>query len=129
MAGAKSGYLVVYGRKGMKGNYGSSAKGNFKVIDTIGVPHPYCITPRHVAVASDHHMGRLGKAAIFDAEIKGAKCGVKNCDLPFEFHEEALLVACYENIKGNKELENYLLKIKAEAEKNNYAGFAFLDKR
>lgn len=27
-------------------------------------PHPYCITPKHVGYASDHHSGMLGDTAI-----------------------------------------------------------------
>lgn len=53
--------------------YGESECGNFKVIDTIGVPHPYCIGPKHVGWASDHWNGMLGKDAILDAEEHGAK--------------------------------------------------------
>ena len=102
----------------------------FEVIDTIGVPHPYCITSKHVAYAADHCHGMLNEEAIRKAEkVKGAHCDVKNCNLSYNEHEQALLVACYKDIQKNEELHRYLLKIKDEAEKNGYAGFAFLDKR
>ena len=107
-----------------KGNYGKSENGNFEVIDTIGVPHPFCITPRHVAYAADHCGGRLNEKA-----ASKHPCGMKGCNLTYEMHETALLIACHKDIKNNEELKSYLLKIVAEAESNNYAGFAFLDKR
>src|SRR5512146_2415582 len=44
-------------------------------VEDLTHPHPYCVTPKHVAVASDHHGGMLDKAAIEDAERRGAKCG------------------------------------------------------
>jgi len=118
----------------IKGEYGESEQGNFKVVDTIGVPHPYCITNRHVAHASDNFMGRLGNEAIESAERSGAKCGVKGCNLSFSEHEQALLVSCEKDMQGedgkaDPELHKYLLKIKDEATANGYAGFAFKDDR
>lgn len=105
-----------------KGNYGKSENENFEVIDTIGVPHPFCITPRHVAYASDHYGGILDKKT-----LSKHPCGMKGCSLTYEMHETALVIACYKEF--NDELKSYLLKIKDEAVANNYAGFAFLDKR
>ena len=114
----------------MKGQYGQSEHGNFKVIDTIGVPHPYCIMPKHVSVAADHHSGILDEAAIIDAESRGAKCGTCKGKLSYKEHEQALLVGCKLEIKDAAgmvcpELHQYLLTIKDEATKNGYAGFAF----
>ena len=118
----------------MKGEYGQSEHGNFKVVDTIGVPHPYCITPRHVAVASDHFGGMLGKEAVAYAEEHGVHCGVRGCQLTYEEHKQALLVGCWDNLKTQTgqavpELHDYLMSIKDECEKNGYAGFSFVDKR
>ena len=59
---------------------------HFSVTDSIGIPHPYCLTPRHVAVASDHFCGRLGKDAIIDAEKRGVKCGMRGCTLAYGVH-------------------------------------------
>jgi hypothetical protein len=105
--------------------YGKSKKGNFTVVDTIPVPHPYCITPKHVAVASDKHCGILDENAIEDAEREGAKCGICKGELAFGEHKKALLVDCKEDIQKNKELHEYLLKIKKKAEREGYVGFAF----
>jgi hypothetical protein len=118
-------------------SYPKSEQGNFEVIDTIGVPHPYCITPKHVAVASDDFCGMLGKETIIEAEKRGATCGIcrKNAKhggkiLSFEEHEQALLVSCKAELKNDKgetnpELHKYLLSIKERATKDGFAGFAF----
>lgn len=102
----------------------------FKVIDTIGVPHPYCITPKHVTYAADHFCGMLGKEAIISAErTEKAKCGICRGELSYEQHETALLVEVDEGKEGfKKRLNKYLLKIKAMAEADKYAGFAFIKK-
>ena len=51
-------------------------------------PHPYCITPKHVGVAADHHGGMLNEAAIEDAESRGAKCGIHGCQKKLREHEK-----------------------------------------
>lgn len=43
----------------------------FSVVDIIGVPHPYCITPRHIHYASEHCGGMLNNNAIEMAEKDG----------------------------------------------------------
>jgi len=105
--------------------YGKSKDGNFYVIDTIGVPHPYCITTGHVAEASDHFCGRLGTEAIEAAEEKGATCGICKGKLTYKEHQQALLVSCKCEANGNKELHEFLLSVKDMAVKDGYAGFAF----
>lgn len=106
-----------------------SEHGNFTVIDTIGVPHPYCITPRHVVYASDHHCGMLTADSIREAEENGAQCGICKGKLLYDEHETALLVSCKKDIEADEEAKNelhkYLLKLKDQAEKDNYVGFAF----
>ena len=100
----------------------------FEVVDTIGVPHPFCITHHHVGWAADRFSGRLGKEAIQALEAsKGGRpsCGVPGCNLTFDQHEQALLVRC--GVKDDELLRAYLLGIKDQCEKDGYAGFAFLD--
>jgi hypothetical protein len=110
----------------IKGTY--PAHEFFYVKDTIGVPHPYCITPKHVEIAADQFCGMLGKTAMEAAEKQGARCGVRGCNLSWDKHEQALLIGCKKDIKENEEtLRTWLLSIKDETEKNGYAGFAFLD--
>lgn len=107
----------------------------FRIIDTIGVPHPYCITPKHVAIASDEFMGMLGEPAINRAEEKGIHCDIckkverktgKPC-LSYEEHKQALLVEVNDKreLKDIPELQPYLLSIKNLAEKDGFVGFAF----
>ena len=76
----------------------------FRVVDTLGVPHPYMITPKHVAVASDDFSGMLGEPAIRKAEEKGIHCEICRKSgniLPYHEHKQALLV----EVKDDKELK------------------------
>jgi hypothetical protein len=114
----------------------ASEHGNFKLAaDSIAVPHPYCITPRHVAWASDHHSGILSEEAIRSAEkAKKACCGICKGELSYSEHGSALVVECYAAMKDAEgkavpELHAYLLAMKDEATRNKYAGFAFVDRR
>jgi hypothetical protein len=114
--------------------YGVSRNGNFRIIDAIGVPHPYCIGARHVAYASDHFGGVLSAAAIEEAERRGITCCICKGKLSFKEHERALLVECKTEIKGedgkaNSELHEFLLSVKEQVEKDGYAGFAFVRKK
>ena len=106
----------------------------FRVKDTIGVPHPFCITAPLIAFVADNFMGRLDKIAIEAFEKKKGKpvCGVKNCNLLYHEHETGLLVA----VKSDKtlkelepELRKYLLSIKDIAEADKIAGFAFIQEK
>lgn len=113
----------------LKARYGESEHGNFAVIDTIGVPHPYCIGPRHVVHASDKFGGMLGKEAIRDAEKHGIRCMTCKGKLSYEQHEVALLVDCKLPIEDQSgpgsELHAYLMKSKPLCEEDKYVGFAF----
>ena len=111
--------------------YGESEHGNFAVIDTIGVPHPYCIGARHVTHASDRYAGILGGAAIESAEKKGIYCEVCEGRLSYKEHKIALLVECRAPTTDSSgsavpELHDYLLKVKEQCERDGYAGFAFV---
>jgi hypothetical protein len=94
----------------------------FSVRDTMGVPHPFCIGARHVAYASDNCGGMLGDSAI---KASGVPCQMKGCQLSYKEHETALAVNC--KSKDNELLKNYLLSIKEQCEKDNYAGFVLVD--
>lgn len=114
----------------VKGNYGKSKNGNFYIKDTIGVPHPYMIGPRHVVHAADHYGGILNNAAIESGEARGIMCAMEGCNLTYAQHETALLVACKRDFKideaAKKELGAYLRNNVNKCEKNGYAGFAFM---
>ena len=109
--------------------YGKSRRGNFRVIDTIGVPHPYCVGARHVEIAADRFCGILGPDAIEEAERCGVTCRTCKGDLSYKEHETGLLVSFKKDLKGNKELHAYLLDIRDKAVEDKYAGFAFIDER
>lgn len=109
--------------------YGASEHGNYYVADIIGVPHPYCITRKHIEHCDSVV---LDAYAIREAEKHGAKCGIPRCNLSFDQHEQALLVKCKAEIKGEDgqampELRDYLLKCKPLCEADKYAGFAFME--
>jgi hypothetical protein len=111
--------------------YPSSKCNTFRIKDTIGVPHPYCIGPQHVGWAADHFSGILSKAAIEDAEKKGvARCEICKGKLSFAEHEQALLVECFKEPKKGTpegdELNEYLKSIVDQATKDGFAGFVFL---
>jgi len=100
---------------------------NFHVIGTIGVPHPFCITEKHVVHAADNYSSLLGKDAIENLEkIKQqSTCGVKGCALMYDEHEQALAVHC--KVKDNGLLEEYLKSIVDLCEADGYAGFVLID--
>jgi hypothetical protein len=116
----------------IKGSYPNSEQGNFQVVDTIAVPHPYCITPKHLKHCDSMY---LNAETIERAESKGAVCdicrklvksGRQDYVLSYAEHEQALLVECKMDIKPTPpELHQWLLSIKEEATANGYAGFAF----
>lgn len=120
--------------------YGISRNKNFEVIDTIGFPHPYCLTPKHVEYASKKFNGMLGNEALASAEKEGIYCfscreinrRLGDPILKYNEHKHNLLVACYKDMNKTKKLKNemkvYLLSIKDMCEKDGYAGFTFLKK-
>ena len=119
--------------------YGESKKGNFVAWDTIGVPHPYCITPKHL---TGEHM-YLGEAEIKEAEEKhGAKCDIcaravrerkQDKILSFKEHEQALLIKCMvdvskkEHKEEQEELNQFAKGLISELEKDKIAGICLLE--
>ena len=108
----------------VKGVYPESACKRFRVKDSIGVPHPYCLTPKHVAWASDHCCGMLDESAIKEAEEHGARCDICKGELSYEQHEIALAVEC--DAEDKPALGAYLKSIVDEATANKYAGFVLV---
>jgi hypothetical protein len=114
--------------------YGKSEAGNFFVMDTIGVPHPFTVGPAHITHAQKFG-GVLSKECIEDLErtTKQSSCLHRGCRLKLEEHNQALLIECRADMKSdgkiNPELHAYLLAAKPLAEEDKYAGFAFVDRR
>ena len=108
-------------------------------VTQIALPHPYCITPKHVAVAADHHCGILDSAAIEDAEQRGASCDTckelvrkRRQDHILKHYEHENQVTLVVIIpKGIRDLNAipglhaYLLSIKDLATALGVQGFAF----
>jgi len=115
--------------------FGKSEQNNFYAVDSIGVPHPYCITPKHLEYCESMY---LNAESIARAESKGAKCDIcrklnrkyGNPILSYAEHKQALLIECKTEIqtetKNNPELKAYLLKIKELTEKHGFEGWAFI---
>ena len=103
-------------------------------VDTVAQPHPYCITPKHVAAASDHFGGMLGAAAIEYAEQHGARCDIcrqQGRFLSYKEHTSDLTLFIGVPVKLQKSLDEvpglhqYLMSIKEKAESLGITGFAF----
>jgi hypothetical protein len=98
-------------------------------IHTFSIPHPYCITGKHVVIASDSHGGILDVSAIEDAERRGAKCGIRGCRLSYRDHtvQKALVIVVpkVEDLNAIPGLHAYLLSIKEQATALGIEGFAF----
>jgi len=106
-------------------------------IETIAIPHPYCIGAKHVGHASRNFNGMLGIEAIEDAERHGITCDIckemhrKNGTkiLKYAEHEQrkTLFIEVPQNNDLNKinGLVEYLNSIKPICEKLKIDGFAF----
>jgi hypothetical protein len=113
-----------------KERYGNSKNGNFIVEnDSVGTPHPYMITAKHLEHNPDPMY--IGKEQILAMESEhGKMCGY-NCGLTYEEHKSALAVLCKKNPstktgKTVKELRDYLQSIKDKSEENEFEGFVLV---
>lgn len=119
----------TYTKEELAVRYERSETGAFKVCDTIGVPHPYTVGPKHIEHASKFCSGMLGERT-----LKTIKCAHPRCTLTYDQHETALLVECRAPLKDeagitNPELHAYLFRCKSLCEEDGYAGFAFVNKQ
>lgn len=106
-------------------------------------PHPYCITPKHVTYAADHHNGLLGEDAIREAE----KYGKVVCDtcrywnkkeykpiLNYDDHKkEATIIFVLVRAKGRKPSEiphliEYLNLIQPKLKELGIKGISLVNK-
>ena len=102
-------------------------------VERISMPHPYCITPRHVAYAADYCSGMLTADAIRGAEKRGACCDIcrksGNGILPYDKHENYL--GLFITVPQNRDLNSipglhkYLFDNKPAFEAAGIQGFAF----
>lgn len=110
--------------------YGKSENGNFSIVDSVPVPHPYMITPKHLEFVADNNHGILDEHAIMECEKRGIYCAIcknaRNQILPFSEHKLALLVGCKADLMENKdEIKEFILRINDATEKDGYVGFVF----
>lgn len=101
-------------------------------IESVAMPHPYCITPMHVAYAADKCCGMLDADAIRNAEkFRGACCDTcrhRGENLSYDEHEN--LVTLFIEVPTHElnsvaGLHTYLFNNKAEFESKGIQGFAF----
>ena len=111
----------------------AGAEFSLRGVEKLSVPHPYCITPGHVAIAADRFSGMLGTDAIAAAEKQGVRCGIKGCQLAYDKHETvvALLIEVPANDDLNKVagLHKYLHGNKQVFVAAGIQGFAFPEKK
>jgi hypothetical protein len=93
-------------------------------VDTVVLPHPFMITPKHVEYAADRCGG------VLDAEaLSKAPCGIKGCQLSSNDHKP--MVSLFIRVPQNRDLNAieglraYLLAIKEKATELGIDGFAF----
>lgn len=124
--------------------FGESEKGNFKVKDSIGYPHPYMISDKHLMFNGDSIYLDIERAeknskmefpnikerwAVCEICKRNVRNGTQDRILDYTEHEQGLLISCKKDFNKSatikKELQEYLLKIKSKAEKENFKGFFF----
>lgn len=106
---------------------------SFQKVEKLSIPHPYCITPKHVAWASDHFSGRLSEDAIRGAEKNGAQCDICAKSgrgiLTFDQHENSVTlfvkVPQNQDLNSITNLRSFLYNNKAAFETAGIQGFAF----
>lgn len=99
---------------------------HFEVVDTMGVPHPFCITHHHIAFESESVYLDGKRIKRYEKSIGNRpSCGMKGCNLMYDQHEQALAVRCK---TGDKDLlKTYLESIVKQCEADGFAGFVLID--
>jgi hypothetical protein len=113
----------------------------FRVAGTTTVnhkPHPFCITPKHVAYASDHCGGMLGEEA-----CKAAPCGIGRpgspirgedpCHLSYEEHTHDVALVVIVNHDGDLNevpgLKEWVVAVNPTAKEHGIGGYLFPNER
>jgi hypothetical protein len=86
-------------------------------IESVCIPHPFMITHKHVAYASDHHSGMLDSHAI---NASGEPCGMPNCLLSIDEHETqentVFIEVEHHELNDIEGLHGWLMSIKEDAD-------------
>lgn len=119
--------------------HGESENGNYKIIDTIPIPHPYMVTSKHLEYNRDEMYLGIEQIERMEKE-HGPLCGQRinahrdQCTLKYGDHKSGLLIQCKlpmtspeDKTKFNDELYKYMLKIKENLDTKKFDGFGFVD--
>lgn len=113
---------------------------NFKLvgIKEISLPHPYCITPKHLKynegmILDVESAERKSKEMNPRDSRRWAVCGI--CKEPYSEHKKQMTLfiqvednSSREALNENEELRKYLVKLKPSLEKYGIDGIAFPNK-
>lgn len=105
-------------------------------IETVSMPHPYCITPRHltgdsmILDAAAIERAEKENGAVCDICRENVKRGRQSSILTYAQHEQTLTLFIYvpkgtTDLNAVKGLHKYLLSNKPAFEKLGIGGFAF----
>lgn len=87
-------------------------------------PHPYMITPSHLANSAGMYLDVEG------AEKKGSTCGMKGCTLPYDQHTSDKVAALILNRNTTNDEANKVLKnVVDNIEENEIDGFIFIESK
>jgi len=92
------------------------------VNDVNHKPHPYMIGPRHIAYASDHYSGRLGKET-----LKAVPCAQPHCQLSYDEHTSDNVGFLQLLRNATNEEAQDVLKALVESIGNIVDGFSFVE--
>ena len=124
-----------------KKSFGKSKHGNYFIEDSIGTPHPYCITEKHIT----GEFMSLGDSEIKQLESKnGCMCGMyvdnsgnyvngyrsgyHKCNVPYEEHTSDLVCFLKLSRNGTNDEANSILKELVDNLGENYIdGFSFIE--
>jgi len=104
----------------------------FRVIDTITLPHNYCVTKGLISFASKRLDGNLSPDAIMDYELSkgGPTCGKPGCALLYKQHKISLVieVAYQGELHEAPMLKEYVESCTAQALCDGVTGFTFVQR-
>jgi len=86
-------------------------------------PHPYTVGSRHIAYASEHHGGMLGKET-----LKKVKCAVPGCDLSYDEHtSDCVAFLSLLRNANNIEMDVIIKKLVDDIPEGLFDGIVFVD--
>jgi hypothetical protein len=131
---ADQGYgFTITKENNMKNKFKAYPKNEvFRIIDTMGIPHTYSLSAKHLYHAKNYFDGKITDECIKDLEEKEHKgcCKMKGCDLRYDQHGLALVVEV--NYTGDVNeapgLQGYLESCLDQMSIDGATGFVFKQK-